>query len=519
MKARVRAEPPLHGDRRKASLPADFRSLLNYAGELVGVGIVYIAFAKLGLLVASINPSATPIWPPTGLALAAVLLRGYRISPAIFLGALIVNATTAGTFSTSLGIATGNMLESLTGAYIINRWSDGLNTFSTPCGVARFALICLIPSTMISATLGVGSLSLGGYANWSDFRTIWMTWWIGDLAGALVIAPVFILWATRIGTPIERNEAIQACLIYAAAIVIGLVAFSPLFEQIPARESLSFLAILPVMWAALRHNPRDTATTALILSCFAVWGTITNSGPFVRSNLNDSFLLLLAFMISVSVPSLAMSAEVEVRKRHEEHADFVMREVTHRSRNVLSVVQGMAGQIARRTDSFEAFSNAFGSRLSAFAETNELLVTDNWQGADIRDLVRTQLLPFHNMGDVSIVAEGPDLKLNPKAAEQIGLALHELGTNATKHGALSVATGKVRIHWEIETCATRQCLRFSWKEMGGPRIEQPQPRRDGFGKLMITKLVPKSLQGKASLEFDPEGVRWVLMAPSASVLA
>jgi two-component sensor histidine kinase len=83
----------------------------------------------------------------------------------------------------------------------------------------------------------------------------------------------------------------------------------------------------------------------------------------------------------------------------------------------------------------------------------------------------------------------------------------------------SVATGKVRIHWEIETCATRQCLRFSWKEMGGPRIEQPQPQRDGFGKLMITKLVPKSLRGKASLEFDPEGVRWVLMAPSASVLA
>ena len=134
----------------------------------------------MGLLLASINPSATPIWPPTGLALAAVLLRGYRISPAIFVGALIVNATTAGSLSSSLGIATGNTLESLVGAYIINRWSGGLNTFNTPSGVAKFALTCLIPSTMISATLGVGSLNLGGYASWSDSNAIWMTWWMGD---------------------------------------------------------------------------------------------------------------------------------------------------------------------------------------------------------------------------------------------------------------------------------------------------------------------------------------------------
>ena len=231
----------------------------------------------------------------------------------------------------------------------------------------------------------------------------------------------------------------------------------------------------------------------------------------------SQLLLLLAFMISISVPSLAMSAEVDVRKRHEEHVDFVMHEVSHRSKNLLSVVQSIAGQIARRTDSFETFSRSFGSRLHAFAETNDLLVMDNWRGADIRGLVRTQLLPFHNAGEDSIVAEGPDLKLSAKAAQQIGLALHELGTNATKHGALSVAKGIVLINWEIETYGTRQCLRFTWKEIGGPRIEQPQ--RDGFGKLMITKLVPKTLQGRASLEFEPEGVRWVLTAPSKSVLA
>ena len=162
--------------------PADTRRRLKYIVELTSIAIIYVALAKLSLALASIHPSATPIWPPTGFALAIVLLLGYRISPAIFLGAFVANVTTAGSISTSFAIATGNALESLVGAYLINRWSDGCSTFDTLGGVIRFALICFLPSTIISATLGVGSLSLAGYADWSDFRSIWTTWWMGDLA-------------------------------------------------------------------------------------------------------------------------------------------------------------------------------------------------------------------------------------------------------------------------------------------------------------------------------------------------
>ena len=176
------------------------------------------------------------------------------------------------------------------------------------------------------------------------------------------------------------------------------------------------------MWAALRRNQRDTATTALLLSCFAVWGTMSNAGPFVSSSLNESFLLLLTFVISVSVPSLALSADVAVRRRHEEHVSFVMRELSHRSKNLLSIVQSMATQVARQTDSFDDFCVGFSRRLGAFAETHDLLVMGDWHGADIRDLIRTHLAPFHNLGDNSVLFEGPELKLNPKAAEQIGLA-------------------------------------------------------------------------------------------------
>src|SRR5215813_1398752 len=273
---------------------------------------------------------------------------------------------------------------------------------------------------------------------------------MGDVAGALVITPAIVLWGTTPLRCLERQELLQSCLTYAATIAVGLVAFSPLLEQSPTRNSLAFLAILPLMWAALRRNQRDTATTALILACFAVWGTASDGGPFARSNLNDSFLLLLAFMISISVPSLALSADVATRKRHENHLEFVMHELSHRSKNLLAVVQSMARQVARQAKNLKDFDAAFFTRLSAFADTHDLLVTRGWRGTDICELIRTQLLPFVEPNEGRLTSEGPDLILTPKAAEQIGLALHELGTNAAKHGALSVPAGTVKIQWELK---------------------------------------------------------------------
>jgi len=487
--------------------------------EFFAIAAVYFAVAKLSLALASINPSATPIWPPTGFALAAVLLRGYRVSAAIFLAALITNATTAGSINTSLAIAAGNTLEGLVGAYLINRWSDGQSTFRTPGRVARFALICLAPSTVISATVGVVSLSLAGYANWSDFAPIWMTWWMGDLAGALVIAPVLVLWATASVDLARGRELIRSGLVFLAAVAVGLVAFSPLLQHSADRGPLAFLAILPLMWAALRRNQRDTATTTFILSCFAVWGTVSGDGPFARSSQNDSFLLLLTFLISISVPSLALSAEVAMRKRDIEHVRFVMRELSHRSKNLLSVVQGMAFQVARQNHNFDDFQTAFTTRLRAFAETHDLLVAGDWQGVDFRTLIRTHLAPFRDLDRHTVLLDGPELSLAPKAAEQLGLALHELATNAIKHGAFTVPAGTVNIRWEPATEGPdKEYLRISWKEHGGPIVREPGGHH-GFGHLVVTQIVPMSLGGTASLDFEPGGIKWVLLIPRSAILA
>src|SRR6266436_3817256 len=142
-------------------------------------GLTYFVLAKSGLALALIHPSASSVWPPTGFALAAIVLWGYRAWPAIFLAAMIANATAAGSIGTAISIATGNSLEALVGAVLINIWSDGRNTFSTSKAVARFAFICVALATPISATVGIGSLAIAGYAEWANLPKIWSTWWLG----------------------------------------------------------------------------------------------------------------------------------------------------------------------------------------------------------------------------------------------------------------------------------------------------------------------------------------------------
>ncbi len=505
---------PLSSATARMLMSSDIHRRLRQVVEFCGVAIVYIAVAKLSLAVASVNPSATPVWPPTGFALAAVLLRGYRLWPAIFIAAFITNATTAGSHATSLAIAGGNTLECLLGAYLVNRWSHGQQTFDTPGGVARFALICFMPSTAVSATIGVVSLSLAGFADWSKFAAIWTTWWMGDLTGALLVTPVMVLWARAADRNLsEQPHFKEAGAVFAATIAVGLIAFSPLLPQTLDQGWLAFLSIGPLMWAALYRNQRDTATVALILAGFAVWDTLYFGGPFARSDINDSFLLLLTFLISISVPSLALSADVATRKRREEHLRLLTRELTHRSKNLLAVVQSMVRQVIRNADSIDDLEAGFDARLQALAETHDLLVDGSWHSTDFRDLIATQLSPFRHTDGVPGLAEA-GLRLNPKAAELIGMALYELATNAVKYGALSVREGKVKLDWQ--TVAGGNLL-IRWREQGGPPVGKPQ--RSGFGHTVITNIVPATLQGTASLDYASDGVCWTIVAPSANILA
>ena len=287
-----------------------------HAVELILVGIAYFALARLGLHLASINPSATPVWPATGLAIAAVLLWGPRIAPAIFIAAFLINRLTAGSVFTSLAIAGGNTLEAVIAGYLVRHWAQSEQVFDTPTGIAKFALVSLA-AAIVSVTIGVSSLTLAGSAEVSSFVPVWLTWWLGDLAGALVVTPVVVLWAKSEPASFTTPQITKTGLTYLATIAAGVIAFSPLLQQTTLHDALIFVVILPLLWASLRQGPRDTATVALIISAFAVWCTLLQCGPFAKPSLNDSFILLLAFTISTSVLSLALSTDVAARQRIE----------------------------------------------------------------------------------------------------------------------------------------------------------------------------------------------------------
>ncbi len=491
--------------RRLAS--SGVRAFARSAIELAAIGLAYFVFAKVGLALASINPSATPIWPPTGLALAAIILWGYRVWPAIFLAALIANVTTAGSIYTSLAIALGNTLECLVGGYLVHRWSEGTDTFETPAGVTRFALISLIAATPISATIGVGSLHLAGYADAAHLASIWMTWWLGDVAGALVIAPVVVLWARSSRRSFDRHRLLETCAVLAGACAVGVIAFSPLVEQTANRDPLGFLAVVPLIWAALRGGPRDTATVALILSVFAVWGTVAKGGPFARMTLNESFLVLLMFMISISVPSLVLSAEVAVRKRTEQRLKLLAAEVDHRARNVLAVAQGLVR--LTRAATVEAFATAVTGRINALARAHALLSQSRWEGVDLNGLVKEELAPYR-AGDASRVqARGPATVLGPVAAQAFAMAVHELVTNAAKYGALSVPQGRVMVEWET---GANKSIELRWTETGGPAVTRPN--RKGLGTAVVERTVCDQLGGVVRFDWRVDGLVCQITVPS-----
>jgi diguanylate cyclase (GGDEF)-like protein len=277
---------------------------------LLAVGSLYFLAAKLGLQLAFYHPSATPIWPPTGMALVALLILGYEVAPAIFVGAFLVNLTTAGTVATSLGIATGNTLEALCGAYLVTRFAAGRRALETPVNVVRFTVLAALASPVIAATIGVTSLALGSMVVWTEYVPIWFTWWLGDLGGALVVAPALLLWVNDWRVSWDGRRLLEA-----TALLAGLVFTSDVVFAQPG--PLEFLAIPFLVWAAYRFTPREAATALLLLATLAVWGTLRDTGPFSLASPNESLLLLQAFLAVVSVTTLLLATLVRERREVE----------------------------------------------------------------------------------------------------------------------------------------------------------------------------------------------------------
>ena len=299
---------------RSEGSPVNWISLSNLA-VVVALAGVYFVGGKLGLQLAFVNRSATAVWPPTGIAFAALLVWGYRVWPGIWLGAFLVNLTTAGTVATSFGIAVGNTLEALLGAYLVNRFAGGCEVFSRPQNVFRFAVLAGGLSTAVAAAFGVTSLCLGGFAAWADYGSVWLTWWLGDAVGDLVMGPLVLLWILNPRLQWNRTQVFEAVLFLASLLLVGIAIFGGLA---PPGVPLTFLCIPPVLWAAFRFGPREAVSASFVLAGLAVWGIQRSFGLFTAVSRNESLLWLQTYMGVIAVMALGVAATVLERKRATE---------------------------------------------------------------------------------------------------------------------------------------------------------------------------------------------------------
>ena len=196
--------------------------------------------------------------------------------------------------------------------------------------------------------------------------------------------------------------------------------------------------------------------------------------------------------------------DISEQKRREEHTRFIVDELSHRTKNLLAVVMAIANQTAQYACDMKQYQARFLERLQALAHCHDLLIRDSWRGTGLDDLVAAQMRPFDEANSRRVDAAGPPIILKPDAVQHLGLALHELATNASKHGALSSPDGAVVIRWQAD--AQQDRVRLSWCEKGGPPVMPP--RRQGFGRVVIEQIVPRALNGSGNLDFSPSGVNW-----------
>jgi PAS domain S-box-containing protein len=310
----------------------------TYLLELVIIGSIYSGLAASDLLLASINPAATPLWPPTGFALALTLLRGYRIWPAILVGSYTPFFMGGRSLLEAGSVAIGTLLAAFAGAELIIRWSAGQKTFTAPFTVAKFAVVSFVPTAMISSIIALAGFSLTNDVDSAQTFVTWLTWWLADAAGTIIIVPFIVLWSTTPLYPLSKWSLAETAATFILVSVIGIIAYSPFIEGnlisnefggVPYRSLIGFLVVLPLMWAALQGNQRNVATTALIFCGIAVWGFSAGSNPFPKTDLAGALLSLLALSMSVSIPPLVLAAASASHRNTEARLLYAREQLNH----------------------------------------------------------------------------------------------------------------------------------------------------------------------------------------------
>lgn len=291
----------------------DLSKQLFYLAKVILLAGVYFATAKAGLQLSPVSGFATLVWPPSGIALAALLLFGWRLWPGIFLGAAVVNLSGGAPMLVALGIGVGNTLEPLTGAYLLKRFGFQLKLSRIKDVFLLISCAALI-STIISATIGTSSLLAGGTIGLGAYPRTWSAWWIGDMLGILVVTPLILVWAQQFNTRPITKQLPELSYLMGLFLAAGILVFGNLFTNFSGLQSAPYLLLAFMIWATLRFKSIVVITLTTILSAFTVVAAIYDYGPFGAETLDGRLFSSQLFIGVVAVTFLSFSAVMSERR-------------------------------------------------------------------------------------------------------------------------------------------------------------------------------------------------------------
>ena len=330
--------------------------------RMVVLCVSYVATAKFGLSLDAVHSVATAVWPPTGIALMALVLGGYRLWPGIAVGAFLINLWAGAPLPVACGITLGNTLEALVGALLLQRLAGFSPALDRLRDVLGLVVLAAVLSTLVSATVGVTSGWLGGMIPTATLGKAWRTWWLGDAMGDLVVAPLLFAWSGRgrLARPLLWvAEAVTVCVVVSA---LSLVVFGGIVDL----TDFPYILFPALIWAAVRLGPQGAITATGLVSAIAVWETIRGFGPFAGQTLHESLLMLQAFLSVVAVTTLVLAAVVAERRK----ADAAAQE----QREWLAVTLSSIGDavIATDTQGRVAFLNSVAAAVTGWPEAEAL---------------------------------------------------------------------------------------------------------------------------------------------------
>ncbi len=336
----------------------------------------YFISARIGLTLDPVGGFATLVWPPTGIALAALLIFGKKLWPAILLAAFFANFIQGAPWHVAFGISVGNTLEALAAVYLLHKVAHFKNYFEELRDAWTFVIIAALGSTLISAIIGTASLYFGHVIAAESLFKTWLSWWVGDMLGNLIVAPFLLLWFDKKIFETDFKKTLETVIYISILCISSLIVFSPFLGINNTGLPINYIIYLPLIVIALRLSAREYSLAMVALSAIAIWGTSAGFGLYARGNLSESLFYLQLFMASTAATFLTLSVLMQEKRTFDSRKDEFLAIASHELKTPLTTIKAYIDLIKMKAPKKNTDIVLYASRVNDGVDRITNLVND-----------------------------------------------------------------------------------------------------------------------------------------------